>query len=48
MFDIPKMSFPDYGSLMNSASIQDPFQNYTPKTVLVIGNGFDLSLKMKT
>lgn len=45
---IPPISVPDYGSLMNSVSIKDPFQNYTPKTVLVIGNGFDLSLKMKT
>ena len=48
MNDIPQISIPDYGSLMNSVSIKDPFQNYTPKTVLVIGNGFDLSLKMKT
>jgi len=48
MNDIPPISIPDYGSIMNSASIQNPFQNYTPKTVLVIGNGFDLSLKMKT
>lgn len=48
MNDNPPITIPDYGSTMNSASIQNPFQNYTPKTVLVIGNGFDLSLKMKT
>ena len=48
MNDIPPISIPEYGSLMNSVSIRDPFQDYTPKTVLVIGNGFDLSLKMKT
>ena len=48
MNDNSPITIPDYGSTMNSASIQNPFQNYTPKTVLVIGNGFDLSLKMKT
>ena len=48
MNDIPQISIPDYGSIMAPDPIRDAFQNYTPKTVLVLGNGFDLSLKMKT
>lgn len=48
MIDIPKITFPDYEPIMSPQTLEDSLQNYTPKTVLVVGNGFDLSLKMKT